>query len=272
MSRSSEELVKNYFIDKGSLFQIVMDSKHMMFRAKKVAKGIAKQLLFMGIEKGSILDVGCGTGRIAIELAEIGYDVVGIDISYLYVEEASRRARERGLSDRAKFIVCDARNLVECLKEMKFDAILFVWSSIIGYYDDETDLKVLLQTRSVAKDNSVLLFIDFVNKDHMMMEFMISGSKTYVYDCGNYVVLENTLFNPITSEALIKQVFYRKEDRNLIYLDETYFKMKVYSLNEIVQLAKRGGWCLSKVLKEVGGEPGYNPLGPLNLVFTPCRP
>jgi hypothetical protein len=106
----------------------------------------------------------------------------------------------------------------------------------------------------------------------MMMEFMISGSKTYVYDCGNYVVLENTLFNPITSEVLIKQVFYRKEDRNLIYLDETYFKMKVYSLNEIVQLAKRGGWCLSKVLKEVGGEPGYNPLGPLNLVFTPCRP
>jgi ubiquinone/menaquinone biosynthesis C-methylase UbiE len=271
MSRSQDEIVRSYFVDKGSLFRIVMDSKHMLYRAKKIAKGVAKQLMFMGVDRGYILDIGCGTGRIALELADIGYHVVGIDISRQYVEEAIRRAEERGLSDKVKFIVCDARDIVSCLKGMEFDAVIFVWSSVIGYYDEDTDVRILSQVKNVVKDSSALFLIDFVNKEHIMMEFMVTGVKTYAYDYGNYVVLENTLFNPITSEVLIKQVFYRKEGRDLVYLDESYFKMRVYSLNELVQLARRSGWCLSRVLKEIGGEPGYNPLGPLNLVFTPCK-
>lgn len=270
MSKSAEDIVKSYFVDKAPLFQLIMDSAHMVSRAKKIAKGIAKQLYFMGIEKGVILDVGCGTGRIAIELAEIGYDVVGIDISPHYIEVAMGRAKERGLANKAKFSVCDARNLIKCVEGKKFDAILFVWSSVIGYYDEETDVNVLSQARAIAKDGGALFFIDFVNKDYMTLEFMVSGSKTYVYDYGNYVVLENTLFNPITSEVLIKQIFYRKEGRDLIYIDETYFKMRVHGLNELVSIARRSGWCLNKVLKDVGGEPGYHPLGPLNLIFTPC--
>ncbi|MEM2628070.1 MAG: class I SAM-dependent methyltransferase, partial [Ignisphaera sp.] len=99
MSRKSEEMVRSYFIDKGPLFKIIMDSTPMILRARKLAKGIAKQLIFMGVEKGYILDIGCGTGRIALELAEIGYNVVGIDISPIYIDEAVRKAKERKLMD-----------------------------------------------------------------------------------------------------------------------------------------------------------------------------
>ncbi|HEY3522937.1 MAG TPA: methyltransferase domain-containing protein, partial [Candidatus Limnocylindrales bacterium] len=30
---------------------------------------------------GHVLEVGCGTGRVAIELARDGYDVTGVDVS-----------------------------------------------------------------------------------------------------------------------------------------------------------------------------------------------
>ena len=40
----------------------------------------------------SVLDAGCGTGRVAIELARHGIDVVGVDVDPSMLETARRRA------------------------------------------------------------------------------------------------------------------------------------------------------------------------------------
>jgi 2-polyprenyl-3-methyl-5-hydroxy-6-metoxy-1,4-benzoquinol methylase len=50
----------------------------------------------------NILDVGCGTGKHATELAKLKYDVVGIDISKEMIEIANKRERESKL--KLKFI------------------------------------------------------------------------------------------------------------------------------------------------------------------------
>jgi SAM-dependent methyltransferase len=44
-----------------------------------------------------VLDVGCGTGQTALFLASRGHDVVGVDVVPAAIEEAKRRATERGL-------------------------------------------------------------------------------------------------------------------------------------------------------------------------------
>ncbi len=41
---------------------------------------------------GSVLDAGCGTGRVAIELARRGHPVVGVDADTAMLEEARRKA------------------------------------------------------------------------------------------------------------------------------------------------------------------------------------
>ncbi|MCK9463640.1 MAG: methyltransferase domain-containing protein [Proteobacteria bacterium] len=56
-----------------------------------------------------ILDVGCGTGRHAIELARRGYDVTGIDLSPSQLARAAQKAREAGV--RVRFLERDARRL-----------------------------------------------------------------------------------------------------------------------------------------------------------------
>ena len=43
-------------------------------------------------EPGSVLDAGCGTGRVAIELDRRGIDVVGVDVDQHMLEEARTKA------------------------------------------------------------------------------------------------------------------------------------------------------------------------------------
>ena len=47
----------------------------------------------LGFDKSkNILDIGCGTGRHAIELARRGYKVTGVDLSKAQLERAKERA------------------------------------------------------------------------------------------------------------------------------------------------------------------------------------
>lgn len=58
---------------------------------------------------GPVLDVGCGTGRVALDLASRGHDVVGADADPDLVRLLAERARERALPVRA--VTGDARSL-----------------------------------------------------------------------------------------------------------------------------------------------------------------
>jgi SAM-dependent methyltransferase len=60
---------------------------------------------------GSVLELGCGTGRVALSLAQAGYDVVGVDTSASMLELAQARAMGMGLGDRVKLVHQDAREI-----------------------------------------------------------------------------------------------------------------------------------------------------------------
>ena len=42
---------------------------------------ICKQFASHGISRGIVADLGCGTGDLTLELAKVGYDMIGIDLS-----------------------------------------------------------------------------------------------------------------------------------------------------------------------------------------------
>ena len=62
-----------------------------------------------GAANGPVLDLGCGTGRVALDLAERGHHVTGVDAEPALVRALAARARERGLRVHAE--VADARTL-----------------------------------------------------------------------------------------------------------------------------------------------------------------
>lgn len=102
---------------------------HSADESKGEAADLVRALALVPGER--VLDVPCGYGRIALELAARGLCVSGLDASEEYVAEARRRAQERRLS--AEFVHGDMRALPW---RGEFDAALCVGNSF-GYFDDE---------------------------------------------------------------------------------------------------------------------------------------
>jgi ubiquinone/menaquinone biosynthesis C-methylase UbiE len=72
----------------------------------------------LGEGSGALLDLGCGTGAYSGGLAELGWDVTGVDVS----EDMLRRARERG----ATVVQADATDLP--FDDGSFDAAVSIFT------------------------------------------------------------------------------------------------------------------------------------------------
>jgi SAM-dependent methyltransferase len=86
-----------------------------------------------------VLDLACGFGRHALELARRGHEVVGVDITPDYIAEARRLARTYGLEN-TEFVCADLR---DATYQGEFDVVLNMADGAIGYLEsDEENLKI----------------------------------------------------------------------------------------------------------------------------------
>jgi SAM-dependent methyltransferase len=85
----------------------------------------------LGIRRGmKILDLGCGDGTTAVPAAQIGAEVLGVDIARNLVLAGTRRATELGLSN-LRFQEGDATNLVG-LADASFDMVVSIFGAMFA--------------------------------------------------------------------------------------------------------------------------------------------
>ena len=63
---------------------------------KTYAQRIDKIIRSLGLKRGSLVDLGCGTASLSCELARLGYSVTGVDISCEMLSVAAQKARLSG--------------------------------------------------------------------------------------------------------------------------------------------------------------------------------
>lgn len=79
-------------------------------RGTRIGKNIARMLAKAGFKGGRILDVGCGSGEVLIEVAKAltETELVGLDLSGPLLDIARSSAAREGLTDRLAFRMGDA--------------------------------------------------------------------------------------------------------------------------------------------------------------------
>ena len=101
-----------------------------------------------------ILDIGCGTGRHAIELTKRGYQVTGIDLSEGQLKRAREKAEKEGLS--ISFSRQDARNLP--FKKEFNAAIMLCEGGFPLMETDEMNFEILKNASESLKENGKFIF------------------------------------------------------------------------------------------------------------------
>ncbi len=184
-----------------------------------------------------VLDVGCGYGRHAMEMASRGHRPVGIDLSLPLLIRAADAARRVGVN--VDFVHGDMR---EMTFENEFDAA-YCFFTTFGYFDDDTNRKVAAGICRALKPGGRFV-LDLINRD-----YLIGDLPTRIWWQGDgCVVLEEVDFNYFTSRLQVQRQIILEDGRQL----EHEISIRAYSLHEIGKVLHHAGF---RVLEVSGGLP-----------------
>jgi len=71
---------------------------------------------------GRVLDIGCGAGRNALPLAQLGWHVVGTDLSWPMLCAAANRTHEHRLEDRLHLVLAPMEHIP--VRDRSFDLVI----------------------------------------------------------------------------------------------------------------------------------------------------
>ena len=191
------------------------------------------------IKEGLICDLGCGTGAITERLANLGYDMIGIDNSYDMLDVAMEKKyasgndilylcqdmREFELYGTVRAIIsrCDSLNYIKNLSELKE---VFAW--VNNYLDPKG------------------LFIFDMNTVYKYQNILGDNTFAEVRDQASFI-WENTYDSDKRINEYDLNIFIKLEGDNYKRFEERHVQ-KAYTFEEIVSAIDESNMVLEKYL------------------------
>ena len=142
---------------------------------------------------GPLLDLACGTGTIAIRMAEQGFQVTGVDIIPEMIERASQKARKQGVS--IEWVVADARAFH---LQQQFSFIYMLGNAFQHFLTRADQEALLARVREHLHPQGCFLFGTRNPSPRNLFETRLPEPQAYTMPDGrHYTVTEQQEYNPI---------------------------------------------------------------------------
>jgi SAM-dependent methyltransferase len=199
-----------------------------------------------GVGPGArLLELGAGVGRVAAHLASMGYVVDGVEYSSFFVEYGRRLLRKHGVEGRVRLLCGDAYKLDDIVGDERYDAVYMVWSTLLGYgLDWECDRRLLENARQHVKPSGLPVIANIVSYDRISFIRACGCRGPFITFTEHYAIIEEPHFDPLTQIFTNRWIICRKENKDLKYIGEAHFKLYIYTLRELAELATEAGWHL----------------------------
>lgn len=200
-----DDIVRRWYEDKSNVDEMIQWNKGKL---KKWEQSVVQYFP----QNAKILDIGCGMGREAFALYDLGFSVVGIDISNEVIKQVVQLASEN-LYD-IPFLLYDGHYLP--FEDESFDAVI-IWAQTFGIlYGDSYKNSFLKECRRVLKKDGLISF---------------SGhDREYLSGCfKQYLVGKN--FYPYSNAEICWETFTQQELKH--YAEDAGFSIILCEQGEI---------------------------------------
>ena len=198
----------------------------------------------LGLTPGArVLDVPCGAGRWSVQLAAMGYDVTGVDLSRELIETAKETAADRlqwdtfaprtgaGGGLRVDWERHDMRRLPW---DAEFDAALCVWNSF-GYFDEDGNAEFLKAVSRALKPGGKFL-LDTPIMETYVAE-MEARDKDWWQTKEGLLALEDRWYDHETGRAESQWTFINDGK-----VERKRLSVRLYTYRELAALLEEAGF------------------------------
>jgi len=186
---------------------------------------------FLNLETRSrVLDMGCGSGRLTLELARRGHRVLGIDPDERALAQARAAAKSEKLN--VHFLKADPRAVSY---RAEFDAVVSLDGAFGQTGSDRDDARALDCARKALKPGAKLL-VDVLNKEWLMRHFEPNFWEPGEEGRGA-VVLEQISFDFRKGRLENKRTIVSADGKRT----PSFLSVRMYTLTEMISQTERAG-------------------------------
>ena len=177
-----------------------------------------------------VLELGIGTGRLAIPLAEAGLDVVGVDNSALMLAELAPKIKPHHC------LTATRGHMVADMPEGPFGVVFLPYNTLFNLMSEEEQVECLSRAAVRLNTGGVVIVDCFIPFEPKVMKM----NKSVIRASDAERVFATTTIHPDTQ--IIEGMF--DEERSDGFACERYWEVRYASVEQVDEMAARAGLTL----------------------------